>query len=368
MTDEPPPPPPLPAEHRRTPEDAPSAHEAKSSRSRYHAQTVSMTDFGSDDGGSAIAGHSGNVVDEGHSRKTSAGVAGVTGPAGEPGLPPSRPSTAATGVSRGTWSQTAQRTRGISHGAPSVGSTATSRPPTAGSRTHVPSISSHAFFKPMSSQRLQAQRGQRTSMLGRGTSSQDQSKQASQPEDTKPPVSRDTDITDHDANDRQTTNPSPDVAETVRSQGESIAPLRKPSGLTHLNIEKANKNGSASHLPTPTKSPRSFRSSFIIPSRRSRGGNSSLHHQQGHEKLSSTASSPHIALPEPRKIQSRHKVGKNYEYFTGNTVFCWGGRLQNTRDRPISIATAVLTLLPGGLFFGFSCVFSLFYCLLSRIG
>ena len=37
----------------------------------------------------------------------------------------------------------------------------TTRPTTGGSRTHVPSVTSRAFFAPMSSQRLQAHRGQR---------------------------------------------------------------------------------------------------------------------------------------------------------------------------------------------------------------
>lgn len=343
-------PPPLPSNTSPTDTNAPTPTETKSSRSKYHAQTVSMTEFGSEDGASTVGGRAGHVAGGSDSRRASGAVLGVTGPTGEPGLPPSRPSTAQTGVSRGAWSQPGAGRRGISHGAPSVGSTTPSRPPTAGSRTHVPSISSHAFFKPMSSQRLQAQRGQRTSILGRGNLFQDKNQTA----DDKLPVSRDTDVTDHDGQDRATANPSPDVAETVRSQGESIAPLRKPSALTHLNIEKANKNGSASKITTPTKSPRSFRSSFIIPSRRSKTGNSSVQHQQGHEKLSSTASSPHMALPETQKQRVKRELGKNYEYFSGNTVFCWGGRLQNTRDRPINIATGIFTLVPAGLFFPYS--------------
>lgn len=76
------------------------------------------------------------------------GPQGVTGPAGEPGIPPSRPSTAAT-AKTGTTAKKAP------------GSTAESRPPSSYSRTHVPSLTSSAFFRPMSSQRLQAQRGQR---------------------------------------------------------------------------------------------------------------------------------------------------------------------------------------------------------------
>jgi palmitoyltransferase ZDHHC9/14/18 len=67
---------------------------------------------------------------------------GRTGPPGDPGLPPSRPSTATT-----------------SKKAP--GSAAGSRPPSSYGRTHVPSLTSSAFFRPMSSQRLQAQRGAR---------------------------------------------------------------------------------------------------------------------------------------------------------------------------------------------------------------
>lgn len=75
---------------------------------------------------------------------------------------------------------------------------------------------------------------------------------------------------------------------------------------------------------------------------------------QGHEKLSSAASSPGLAQQEATKKEVKKELGKNYEYFTGNTVFCWGGRLQNARDRPINIATGLMVLVPTGLFFGFS--------------
>jgi palmitoyltransferase ZDHHC9/14/18 len=75
--------------------------------------------------------------------------------------------------------------------------------------------------------------------------------------------------------------------------------------------------------------------------------------QAGREKLPSNASSPHLAKHDPKDIMVR-SVGKNYEYFTGNTVFCLGGRLQNSRDRPINIISAVFILLPIGLFFASS--------------
>ena len=50
----------------------------------------------------------------------------------------------------------------------------------------------------------------------------------------------------------------------------------------------------------------------------------------------------------------KKELGKNHQYFSGNTVFCWGGRFQNTRDRPVNIATGLAFVLPSGLFFGFS--------------
>lgn len=76
--------------------------------------------------------------------------------------------------------------------------------------------------------------------------------------------------------------------------------------------------------------------------------------QQGHEKLASAESSPRMARKELTKEAVKKELGKNHEYFSGNTVFCWGGRLQNTRDRPVNIATAILFFVPVGLFFGFS--------------
>jgi palmitoyltransferase ZDHHC9/14/18 len=82
----------------------------------------------------------------------------------------SRPNTAVTGVSsqRSAWPQAAPPSRRgyVSSNATQRGSTLGSvsgstaaRPHSATSRTHVPSLTSHAFFRPMSSQRLQAQRG-----------------------------------------------------------------------------------------------------------------------------------------------------------------------------------------------------------------
>lgn len=57
--------------------------------------------------------------------------------------------------------------------------------------------------------------------------------------------------------------------------------------------------------------------------------------------------------PEAPVFTGPNSHDKNWQHFTGNTVFCWGGRLQNTRDRPVSAGTAILVILPTILFFVF---------------
>ncbi|KAF2467239.1 zf-DHHC-domain-containing protein [Lindgomyces ingoldianus] len=315
---------------------------------------------------------------------TGSRILGMSGPAGEPGLPPSRPSSIATAQSGGggnqrRWSQAppSRRGGGIQSGiggasvAGSLGGQ--SRPTTSASRTHVP-LAAAGFFRPMSSQRLQQQRNQRpTSFLGHGSMySEGASDPGSNPyrqssgsnktvrnpvpplglhhDLDHPPPSRGTDITDRDMPDRTTANTTPTGAETVRSRGESITPLARPRPQ-HLDLSKAHKNDSGK-LPTPSKSPRSFKSSFILPSRE--GRSSQMRPQQGHEKLASAESSPRMTRKEATKEAVKRELGKNYHYFSGNTAFCWGGRLQNARDRPVNIATGILILVPSALFFTFS--------------
>lgn len=262
-----------------------------------------------------------------------------------------------------------------------AGSLGQSRPTTAASRTHVP-LAAHGFFRPMSSQRLQQQRNQRpASLLGHSSlkaenvrdstaSSYRQSVGSTQTarghptlglhhELDQPPPSRGTDITDQDMPDRTTANTTPTGAGTVRSRGESITPLQRPRPQ-HLDFTNTHSND-AGTLPTPAKSPRSFRSSFMLPSRDGRSAQMRVH--QGHEKLTSAESSPRLNRKESTKEAVKRELGKNYQYFSGNTAFCWGGRLQNTRDRPVNIATAIMIILPSALFFGFSCV-SLFPALI----
>ena len=329
---------------------------------------------------SADLDHHGAAVPPSNSsnrNSASSRVLGMTGPSGEPGLPPSRPSSIATAQS-GTgnqrrWSQTP---RGVHSGigpASVAGSMGTqSRPTTSASRTHVP-LAAHGFFRPMSSQRLQQQRNQRPlSLLGHGSLYSEGTvdyadnpyRQSSGSNNTirnAPTLglhhdselrspSRGTDITDRDMPDRTTANTTPTGAETVRSRGESITPLQRPRPQ-HLDLSQAHKNDSGK-LPTPGKSPRSFKSSFILPSRD--GRSSQMRPHQGHEKLASAEPSPHITRKEATKAAVKKELGKNHQYFSGNTVFCWGGRLQNTRDRPVNIITGLAFIVPACLFFGFS--------------
>ncbi|KAH0555625.1 hypothetical protein GP486_006428 [Trichoglossum hirsutum] len=302
---------------------------------------------------------------------------------GDPAVNSTRPSTAATGMSsqRGTWSQLSPSRHGhlstgtsVAGGGSAVSSGAWSvRPPTATSRTHVPSLTSHAFFRPMSSQRLQAQRGR--PVTGQATVSEDGTSDGAsngnrqslnsnntirhslvihQDVDLQPPQSRGTEITEREAPDRGTRNTSPTGNATVRSLSESVRPLQNSSagqGLT-LDLGKNYKSG-AGGAGAPQKSPRSFRSSFL-PSRR--GSAVITDENKGREKLSSQPPSAKSPPPSITPPPTKKNLGRNHEYHKGNMVFCCGGRWQNAKDRPINVVTGLMVVVPGGLFFGYSYV------------
>lgn len=164
-------------------------------------------------------------------------------------------------------------------------------------------------------------------------------------------------MTELETAERVTANTSPTQGHhAAGSLTESVRPLQRnvpnSTGLT-VNTDKSYKNGGG--LPTPSKSPRSFRSSFLLPTRGDASQNSPNRSMQGREKLASNASSPGLTPVETSKtIPERTVAGFNHEYFTGNTVFCWGGRLQNTRHKPINIATGLLVVVPALLYFIFS--------------
>ena len=335
-----------------------------------------MTDIASEDGG----GHAAEPTISTQSRRPSTQTA--TGDA------TSRPNTGVTGISsqRGAWSQASASRRGFVSRTPSqrtnvTGSVAGSnsgRPQSATSRTHVPSLTPHAFFRPMSSQRLQAQRGgPRPPVPGQQGATGDGSAEAGEraqrdslqsnatamqgavihgDPDVRPPPSRGTEMTEQGTMERVTADTSPTNEHyPTGSLTESVRPLQRNTANTKelsLNLDKSYKN--AGVIPTLVKTPHSFRSSFLLPSRGDQAPNSPNRSTQGREKLSSAASSPGLASFEASKTASKKKLGYNYQYFNGNTVFFLRGRLQNARSSPINIATALLFILPSVLYFIFS--------------
>ncbi|KAH8590255.1 DHHC palmitoyltransferase-domain-containing protein [Bisporella sp. PMI_857] len=338
-----------------------------------------MTDIASDDGGEYAQDRHAGAPPLSNPRRS---VQTATGSV-------SRPNTGVTGASsqRGAWSQAPSSRRGFMSGhstqrGSSISNTTNGRPQSSASRSHVPSLTSHAFFRPMSSQRLQAQRGAsrpnviqpglsedgsmddsgavRHSVNSNQTARQDQS--TVEDGEGRPPPSRGTEFTERETMDRVTANTSPTQGHhPAGSLTESVRPLQRGNanakGLS-VNIDKSYKSG----IPTATKSPHSFRSSFLLPSRGDNAPNSPNRSTHGREKLSSIASSPGMtptdaAQTDPMakaKAKAVKNLGTNSDYFQGNTCFWLGGRYQNAQDRPVNIATFLLVLTPGVLFFIFS--------------
>ena len=224
------------------------------------------------------------------------------------------------------------------------------------SRTHVPSLTASGFQKPLSSGRLQALRkppGGRSMkppepIPDPDVETEDAGSLASSqpgpvhplPRGHRPAASLATEYThseaaptDHD----YASNPDGDTGLVNGEQKEKPRPK-------HLNIAAAQKSEE-----TPQKSPLSFNSKrFSLRSKK--------RIEPGHQHLSSNATSPEFP-PGKRPsavLPPQKSMGKNYEYFEGNTVFWGGGRFQNARDRPVNIATGIVLLLPAILFFVFS--------------
>ena len=261
------------------------------------------------------------------------------------------------------------------------GSTTTSSrpqsPPPSVSRTHVPSLTASGFFKPMSSQRLQAQRLGRpntartsyTAKTAQSTPADNRTETETRrssistnrpgpyaplPEHERPPPSRGTEFTDPVMQDR-TASGSPVGNTTSRSLGDGLRLLNERSEQQESQPRTKPQHLNLSNLKgdTPQKSPLSFRSGLSFGNKRHSAG-------FGHQHLSSNGTSQNggaVSLSgalEQQYNQKRVPPSRNYEYFQGNTIFWLGGRLQNARDRPVNIVTGVLLILPAILFFIFS--------------
>ena len=269
--------------------------------------------------------------------------------------PSTRPPQSRRGI--GSPSSLASWRAGGAFGGPGGSITNSSRPPSSTSRTsrtHVPSLASHAFFKPMSSQRLQAQRSARPAKTSHGPMSAGGSSDAGSntnrqsmvsnstlaqgaynpQDDEKPPPSRETEFTEQDDRGMVHADPVGNIA--AGNVGESGRPHQNRAlnvMPTHMNLD-GDSNGS----------PKSFRTHFHRPANVRRD-------TQGHERLSSSNHSPTF-VKDPQILPS--KPGINHQYFSGNTVFLWGGRLQNTRDKPVNVVSGVIVLLPSILFLIYS--------------
>jgi palmitoyltransferase ZDHHC9/14/18 len=225
----------------------------------------------------------------------------------------------------------------------------------------------------MSSQRLQAQRAGRQPKTGQTGASDDavsdvwnsnrlsfgsasairHSPLAFSEREELPPPSRDTEFTEHEGHDHTRTDASVlgNGTGTGQSVSDSVRPLQAQlhNAGALPGAPSQPYRPSLSTVPPSPKPALTLRSKFFgnDTPRDSMAGN------RRREQLPSAASTPVSGFAKPLPT-SKTKSGRNFEYFTGNTVFCWGGRLINTRDRPINIATSLFVVVPAALFFAYS--------------
>lgn len=329
-----------------------------------------MTDIASEDGDAPVP----NFRRSGHATESRPGTAITAG-----GMSSSR---------GGAWPQSLPLRQSMQRGSIS-GSVGSGRPQSAASkasRSHAP-LASHAFFRPMSSQKLQAQRGapRPLSISQRRLSTDDlpdgddqshiaplhvrvpapvshEHRPTTDPVDVRPPPSRGTETTE--LYDHVTTTTSPTHGYyPAASITDSASPLyqnqAKEKGLS-LNLGNGDDYRNAGNPSSPrSRTPHSFGSSLFMSGMGDPDAGRPNHDMHGAEKLSSGASTPQLTPREPKLAgseaggtHSKSPLGRNHEYFEGNTVFCLDGRLQNTRHRPINIGTGFLMVLPAALFFG----------------
>ncbi|GAO16053.1 hypothetical protein UVI_02053980 [Ustilaginoidea virens] len=303
----------------------------------------------------------------------------------------SRPATARTGTSSHGQPQPGQKGSilGVQAKRASNASTTTARQaPSLTSRSHVPLLTPGAFFRPMSSQKLQAQRGaglvrpvpanQQLQPRATATLDDDQTdaggsvidgpisdntmqniaflkRELSGSGSLRVPPSRGTEVTDQGTADRITATASPTAGHYPAGSLSDRARLLQGKADQERNPDTMVDRTFRDHanLASPIKSPRSFRSNFLLPGRIESAQGSENRSTDGAEKLSSRASSPPFppaeshSRPKPPAAQPAGKsVGRVHQYFDGNTVFCLGGRWQNTRHTPINIATGLFVVLP----------------------
>lgn len=265
-----------------------------------------------------------------------------------------------------------------------TGTSTSGRPSTAGS--HVPSLTSRAFLAPMSSQKLQMHRNQRpTSMQAppvdieldrRNTPSRNSTGSAftisgghalptQYDTDTLPSESRATSRATSRASERSEL-PEESAVDRDRDFREFLATEQAQRQLQSAtqpigDVPAGQVVQSHDQQYIPDQQNRHQRSTSFLSNLRPASlhslHNSFVGRSNGHLQLASADASPRPgSLMERQKEVVKPHLGRNHEYFTGNTIFFWGGRLQNARDKPVVLITAIIIILPAVLFFVFSYV------------
>lgn len=249
-----------------------------------------------------------------------------------------RPSTAmsnTTSTTHRNWPSVSGGNRGLPSSI--AGGSTRGRPDSSASRTHAPGVTNQAFYRPMSSAKLQVQRGRVTEedeeqnrIRGFARAA---TKTASPQLPTNMPI-----VHHHNHNNSsgrigeqhpRDISMSSTVEQTIRTAPSlnSTAPLRDETRQI-VGEDNSVRNVNVRRMPQHRNSS-------------SHGGDSS-----NGSRSSITA----------KRQQRPPKLGKNHEYFPGNMRFCFGGRWQTARDFPMNILTGILVSLPAALFFGYSCV------------
>ncbi|EMF08091.1 uncharacterized protein SEPMUDRAFT_152377 [Sphaerulina musiva SO2202] len=314
-------------------------------------------------------------------------VLSTTGPVGEPGLPPARPTSDAT--SGQSWPRTSSRASATVGGASALqrGSYSyrpfsrregdISRPGSGMSGpTHVPSLSVQGFFRPLSSQRLQAQRGQHVAPPSSIQGGHRINRSVDEEEDEIPGHrKRYSDASVNTARDIAASRGGEAAPPLPAGRGFSAAMTSSgapfiaggPDSMVRRNSttplhSRQHTSEKLQTVDSKPKSPRSLRDSLGWASNRSRREiNEHRRSTRDHEKLSSNPASPNLNAKErdasPAKLfpkSTGSRIGRNYQYYAGNYLFFCLGRCLNTRAKPLNLVTFVLTVLPAALFFGFS--------------
>lgn len=239
----------------------------------------------------------------------------------------SRPSTAMSSSTAGIrgWSNAPPSRRGLG----SVGGSLRGRPSSSASRTHAPSLTSHAFYRPMSSAKLQAQRGKVTE------EDEEQNRirgfaQAASATDRSPilGLSLNEPIV-HQLNQNRL---SDDRGGYVQS-GRSISP--------------------AGHTAQSVSSVSPLRDSLVVERRLNGNHANGVNGTPPLPRLDSSSNGS-SELNQKHQKQKQPDLGRNWQYFPGNTSFCFGGRFQTANDFPMNFLTAILICVPVALFFAFS--------------